>query len=33
VKRAEKDVQKIADKYIAEIDALEKAKEAELLEV
>jgi ribosome recycling factor len=32
-KRAEKDVQKIADKYIAEIDALQKAKEAELLEV
>ena len=33
IKRAEKDVQKIADKYIAEIDALQKAKEAELLEV
>jgi ribosome recycling factor len=33
VKRAEKDVQKVADKYIAEIDALQKAKEAELLEV
>jgi ribosome recycling factor len=31
-KRAEKDVQKVADKTIAEIDALAKAKEAELLE-
>lgn len=33
IKRAEKDVQKLADKYIAELDALQKAKEAELLEV
>ena len=33
VKRAEKDVQKIADRYIAELDTLQKAKEAELLEV
>ncbi len=33
VKRAEKDVQKIADKYIADVDTLQKAKEAELLEV
>lgn len=33
VKRAEKDVQKILDKYIAEIDSLQKSKEAELLEV
>jgi ribosome recycling factor len=32
LKRAEKDVQKVADKAIAEIDALAKAKEAELLE-
>jgi len=31
-KRAEKDVQKFLDKYIAEIDTLQKAKEAELLE-
>lgn len=33
IKRGEKDVQKVADKYIAELDALQKAKEAELLEV
>jgi ribosome recycling factor len=33
VKRGEKDVQKVADKYIAELEALQKAKEAELLEV
>lgn len=33
VKRREKDVQKLADKYTAEIDSLQKAKEAELLEV
>ena len=33
IKRAEKDVQKLLDKYIAEIDSLQKAKEAELLEV
>jgi ribosome recycling factor len=33
VKRAEKDVQKILDKYTAELDALQKSKEAELLEV
>lgn len=33
IKRAEKDVQKLADKYVAEVDALAKAKEAELLEV
>lgn len=32
IKRAEKDVQKALDKTIAEIDALQKAKEAELLE-
>lgn len=32
-KRAEKDVQKLADKYVAEVDTLAKAKEAELLEV
>lgn len=32
-KRAEKDVQKLSDKYIAEIDSLQKAKEVELLEV
>jgi ribosome recycling factor len=32
-KRAEKEVQKIADRCVAEVDALEKAKEAELLEV
>lgn len=33
VKRGEKDVQKLADKYVAELDALQKTKEAELLEV
>lgn len=33
IKRSEKDVQKIADRYIAEVDTLQKAKEAELLEV
>lgn len=32
IKRAEKDVQKALDKTIAEIDALQKAKEAELME-
>lgn len=32
-KRGEKDIQKLSDKYIAELDALQKAKEAELLEV
>lgn len=32
VKRAEKDVQKILDKATAELDGLQKAKEAELLE-
>jgi ribosome recycling factor len=31
-KRAEKDVQKLLDKYIAELDSLEKSKEEELLE-
>ena len=31
-KRGEKDVQKYLDKYIAELDALQKTKEAELLE-
>jgi ribosome recycling factor len=33
VKRAEKDVQKLLDRYTAELDELAKAKEAELLEV
>ncbi len=32
-KRAEKDVQKVLDKYIAELESLQKSKEAELLEV
>jgi ribosome recycling factor len=32
-KRAEKDVQKLLDRYIAELDTLQKSKEAELLEV
>ena len=32
-KRAEKDVQKILDKYIVELDVQQKAKEAELLEL
>ena len=32
-KRAEKDVQKLLDKYIHELDTLAKSKEAELLEV
>jgi ribosome recycling factor len=32
-KRAEKEVQKLLDKYSAELDTLQKAKEAELLEV
>jgi ribosome recycling factor len=32
-KRAEKDVQKLLDKYVAELDTLWKQKEAELLEV
>jgi ribosome recycling factor len=31
-KRAEKDVQKLLDKYVAELDSLEKSKEEELLE-
>ena len=31
-KRAEKEVQKLLDKYAAELEALEKAKESELLE-
>jgi len=33
VKRAEQQVQKLTDKYIAEIDRLQKAKEEELMEV
>jgi ribosome recycling factor len=33
VKRAEQKVQKLTDKYIAEIDRLQKAKEEELMEV
>jgi ribosome recycling factor len=33
VKHAEKDLQKAHDEYIAKIDALTKAKEAEILEV
>ncbi|GAB4459558.1 MAG: ribosome recycling factor [Armatimonadaceae bacterium] len=33
VKRLEKDVQKLADKYIGEIDTLQKSKEGELMEV
>ncbi|MEP7347489.1 MAG: ribosome-recycling factor, partial [Gemmatimonadaceae bacterium] len=33
VKHAEKDIQKIHDEYIAKIDALLKAKEAEIMEV
>ncbi|GIV17735.1 MAG: ribosome-recycling factor [Armatimonadota bacterium] len=33
VKRAEQQVQKLTDKYIAEIDRLQKAKEDELMEV
>lgn len=32
VKRMEKDVQKLLDRYIAEIDTLQKAKEGELME-
>jgi ribosome recycling factor len=32
-KRAEKDVQKLLDRYIGELDTLQKTKEAELLEV
>ena len=32
VKRAEKDVQKLLDRYMAELDTLQKTKEAELLE-
>ena len=32
-KRAEKDVQKLLDKYVAELDTLQKSKETELLEV
>jgi ribosome recycling factor len=32
-KRAEKDSQKLVDRYIAELDTMHKAKEAELLEV
>ena len=31
-KRAEKDVQKLLDRYIVELDVLEKSREAELLE-
>lgn len=31
-KRAEKDVQKLLDRYIADLEVLQKAKEAELLE-
>jgi len=33
IKRAQEQIQKITDKYIAEIDSITKAKEAELLEV
>ena len=33
IKRAEKDVQKLLDRYIAELETMYKAKEAELLEV
>ena len=33
VKHAEKDLQKVHDDYIAKIDALIKAKEAEIMEV
>lgn len=32
-KRGEKDVQKLLDKYVAELETLQKSKEAELLEV
>ncbi len=32
VKRLEKDVQKLVDRYIAELDSLQKTKETELLE-
>jgi len=32
-KRAQEQVQKLTDKFIAEVDTIEKAKEAELLEV
>ena len=33
VKHAEKDLQKLHDEHIAKIDALMKAKEAEIMEV
>ena len=33
VKRAEKDLQKLLDKYVAELETMTKTKEAELLEV
>lgn len=33
IKRAEKDVQKLLDKYIADLETMHKTKEAELLEV
>lgn len=33
IKRAEKDVQKLVDKYVAELEVVYRAKEAELLEV
>ena len=33
VKHAEKDLQKVHDEYIAKVDALMKAKEAEVMEV
>jgi ribosome recycling factor len=33
VKHAEKDLQKVHDDYIAKIDAMIKAKEAEIMEV
>ena len=32
-KRAEKDVQKLLDRFVGELDTLQRAKEAELLEV
>ena len=33
LKTAEKDIQNLTDKYIAEVDNIVKAKEAEVLEV
>jgi ribosome recycling factor len=33
LKRAQEQVQKLTDKYIAELDQVQKAKEAELMEV